>query len=45
MRYHYADNIDAPDQQPILGASSLRGLFEWTTSGSGSGKGYVRAIR
>ncbi|KAK7571184.1 hypothetical protein V9T40_014788 [Parthenolecanium corni] len=37
MRYHYADNIDAPDQQPILGASSLRGFFDWTTSGSGSG--------
>lgn len=38
MRYHYAENGDAQDQQPILGISSLRDMIEMTTSGSGSGE-------
>lgn len=37
MRYHYSENGDAPDQQPILGVSSIRDMIEMTTSGSGSG--------
>ncbi|XP_065211601.1 TGF-beta receptor type-1 isoform X3 [Planococcus citri] len=36
--YVYEEDITkAPDQQPILGASSLRDMIEMTTSGSGSG--------
>lgn len=37
IHYHYNENGDAPDQQPILGISSLHDMIEMTTSGSGSG--------
>lgn len=36
--YPYEEDLTkAPDQQPILSASSLRDMIEMTTSGSGSG--------
>lgn len=38
IRYHYSESRNAPDEQPILGVTSLRDIMnDLTTSGSGSG--------